>query len=165
MRLLFIILALFAQPLFAQDITGTITGNVGEETGEWSTIQIEDINTANTSEVVPTLWSFSIQGHRDAKFATEGTVSIEFDIVNETTLMSADVTYFYGSSIMENYQSDDSVTLTLTQIEKVGDTYLVAGNIVGEIYKSSGKYGEEIDADDAMPVDLTFTATAENRVY
>ncbi len=153
-------LLLIAQPVFANNITGTVTGTVGDTEYEWSSIVLPGGNSADFSEYMENWISVSIQAHVGAKFATKDTINISFERLPNGDLNGAEVIFFYGTSMMENYQSDESVTITIEMMERDDNSLHVVGTATGEIYKFSGDFAVGVDTSDMLPVDLSFDVIA-----
>jgi len=146
--------------------TGTITGMVGTQGGEWSTLSVTDGSvthaTANFSSLSGTMTDFSLQGHRAQQVQILGAVTIEFTMMDQR-LVESGVKYFPEQSTFPFYgDHEGSVKVTIDQIEIDGDIATVSGQAFGEVYRVVD-FRSDPDLADARHVDLRFDVTAHRQ--
>ncbi len=147
----------------AMDVTGTVTGSVGEVSEQWETLKM-DVDgqiraTASFGSPVGVITDFTLQAHLGRQFTIKDSVSITFTLMNGQ-VQSGGVLYFPEAGMTPHYgDHEDSVTVTLDSIELQGDTAQVKGRAVGQLYHVSS-YTASPDTTDAVTVDLVFNATA-----
>lgn len=146
--------------------TGIITGTVGTQGGEWSTIKVsngsETHATANFSSPTEMMTDFSLQGHRTQAVQILGTVTIEFTLMNDR-LVESGVKYFPEETTFPFYgDHDGSVEVTIDQIDIDGDIATVTGQAFGKVYRVVN-FRTDPDLADARNVDLRFEVTAHKQ--
>ncbi|OYD23355.1 hypothetical protein [Oceanimonas baumannii] len=118
-------LALTIAPLsFANELAGTLDG----KQHNWHILEHQQGSTANFSEIMPGMYSVSIQGHRQNKYETKGTLTIDFMIM-QGKANTASVTYFPESTLTPHYGTKEEVSIQLDVLELNGDTGRASGSV------------------------------------
>ncbi|MDV2858540.1 hypothetical protein [Oceanimonas sp. CAM02] len=149
-------LALLVAPLaVANELTGTLDG----KQHSWHILEHEQGSTANFSELMPSMYSVSIQGHRQNKFETKGTFVIDF-MVMQGKASHASVSYFPESALTPHYGTKEEVPIQLDVLEFNGDTGRASGSV-----KASLLYMESLQAghnpDNNLQADIRFDVTLQ----
>lgn len=150
---------LAASHAVANEISGTLDG----EPKEWHVVTHSEGSTANFSELSPGMVDVTIQGHREPRFETQGTLSISFMVMGGSA-NSAMVTYFPESSIIPHYATQDEVPIELKMLDIDGDTGRATGRISTSLaYLAS--MSEDYDHSTIMEVDVSFDVTLVREEY
>ena len=160
--------SLLAGAAAQSEVSGTIQGTLGGEERTWYTIRQETPEkTANTAEwsVMPAdIYAISIQGHREERFAVEGTLNLEFTFFGlpeecPCTPGDAHIIYFATSISQDLYEAEDP-EVTLRELEVVDDeTLRLAGEFRATLYYRADMMSE-LDLDESLEVEGTFEVTA-----
>lgn len=143
-------LGLCAGQVMANEISGTLDG----EPHEWHVLSEGGMSTANFSEFMPGMVNVTVQGHREARFETQGTLSIDF-MVMQGTPSEASVTYFHESGLTPHYGTEEEVPIEIEELETDGDSGRVKGRVATSLaYVESMMAGH--DHDNVMEIDVTF---------
>ncbi|MFH7564783.1 hypothetical protein [Oceanimonas smirnovii] len=149
-------LALLLAPLaVANELTGTLNG----EQHSWHILEHEQGSTANFSELMPGMYSVSIQGHRQNKYETKGTLTIDFMVIQDK-VNTASVTYFPESSLTPHYGTKEEVPIQLDVLELNNENGRASGSV-----KASLLYMESLQAghtpDNNLQADIRFDVTLQ----
>ncbi|WP_346351428.1 hypothetical protein N2M06_01995 [Oceanimonas sp. AH20CE76] len=149
-------LALLVTPLaVANELTGTLDG----KQHSWHILEHEQGSTANFSELMPGMYSVSIQGHRQNKFETKGTFVIDFMVI-QGKANSASVSYFPENALTPHYGTKEEVPIQLNVLELNEDTGRASGSV-----KASLLYMESLQAghnpDNNLQADIRFDVTLQ----
>lgn len=148
-------LMLLAVPAHAETMQGSIDG----EQRTWYILERHGDSSATFREVAPNIVSITIQGHRAQRFETEGTLVINFVLMNGQPMEGDGVSYFPGPRTFPHYTTHDAPGLELDEIVIDGDQARVSGRFRGElVHVESITAGE--DPDDTIHVDVSFDVTA-----
>ena len=146
-------LGLCAGQVMANEIHGSLEG----EEREWHVVTHAEGSTANYHELMPGMLNVTIQGHREEKFATQGTLSIDF-MVMQGSPSAASVTYFSEASMVPHYGTETEVPIELEVLELEGDSGRAKGRV-----STSLAYVESMqsshDADNSIDLDVEFDVT------
>lgn len=139
----------------ADQIDGAIDG----EARQWHVLTGPDGSTASFTEISPGIFSVSIQGHREDRFAVEGSVGLTFTVMNGD-MVGSEAIYFPESGFEPNYTDVDAADgLELEALSFDGDTARIVGRYQGEmLFKDS--LTSEPDVSDAIEVELEFDLEA-----
>ncbi len=96
----------------AQALANEIHGSLDGEEREWHVVTHAEGSTANYHELMPGMLNVTIQGHREEKFATQGTLSIDF-MVMQGSPGAASVTYFPENGLTPHYGTETEVPIEL----------------------------------------------------
>lgn len=143
-------LGLCAGQVMANEIRGTLDG----EPHEWHVLSEGDMSTANFSELMPGMVNVTVQGHREARYATQGTLSISF-MVMQGQPGDASVTYFHESGLTPHYGTESDVPIEIEELEIDGETGRVKGRVATSLAYVESMMTEH-DHDNAMEIDVTF---------
>lgn len=143
-------LGLCAGQAMANEIRGTLNG----EPHEWHVLSEGDMSTANFSELMPGMVNVTVQGHREARYATQGTLSISF-MVMQGQPGDASVTYFHESGLTPHYGTESDVPIEIEALEIDGETGRVKGRVATSLAYVESMMTEH-DHDNAMEIDVTF---------
>ena len=137
----------------ANEIRGTLDG----EPHEWHVLSEGDMSTANFSELMPGMVNVTVQGHREARYETQGTLSISF-MVMQGAPSEASVTYFHESGLTPHYGTESDVPIELEVLELEGDSGRAKGRV-----STSLAYVESMqsshDAANSIDLDVEFDVT------
>lgn len=139
-------------------LADTITGTLNGEPRSWHVVKQGGSSTANFSELVPGMQTVTVQGHVENQFATEGTLSIGFTLINGEMVSPPEATYFHTSGFMPNYGNQDTPQqweLKVGEIE--GNTVHVAGHYAGTLKLQGKPTGDEPET---MELDVKFDVNA-----
>ncbi|UYV18646.1 hypothetical protein K1Y77_14450 [Halomonas qaidamensis] len=143
----------------ADEISGTLDG----EPKEWHIVTHSEGSTANFSELMPGMVNVTVQGHREPRFETQGTLSISFIVMNGDT-GDASVSYFPESGMLPHYGTEQDVPIEIALLEIDGDTGRVKGRVATSLaYVAS--MTEEHDHSNTMGIDVSFDATLVREEY
>lgn len=146
-------MTLVAAQALADEIRGTLDG----EEREWHVVTHAQGSTANYHELMPGMLGVTIQAHREEKFATQGTLSIDF-MVMQGTPGAASVTYFPENSLTPHYGTETEVPVEFEVLELEGDSGRAKGRV-----STSLAYVESMqsspDADNSIDLDVEFDVT------
>ena len=143
-------LGLCAGQVMANEISGTLDG----EPHEWHVLSEGGASTANFSEFMPGMVNVTVQGHREERYETQGTLSINF-MVMQGAPDNASVTYFPESRLTPHYGTEEEVPIEIEALEIDGDGGRVKGRIATSLpYLES--MTTEYDHDNAIEIDVTF---------
>lgn len=150
-------LALLLAPLaVANELTGTLNG----EQHSWHILEHEQGSTANFSELMPGMYSVSIQGHRQNKYETKGTLTIDFMVI-QGKVNTASVTYFPESSLTPHYGTKEEVPIQLDVLELNNENGRASGNV-----KTTLMYVENLQTEhnpnNTMEIDVSFDVRLQN---
>ncbi|NAW33456.1 hypothetical protein [Halomonas alimentaria] len=141
----------------AQALANEIHGSLDGEEREWHVVTHAEGSTANYHELMPGMLNVTIQGHREEKFATQGTLSIDF-MVMQGSPSAASVTYFSEASMVPHYGTETEVPIELEVLELEGDSGRAKGRV-----RTSLAYVESMqsshDADNSIDLDVEFDVT------
>ncbi|WP_433924318.1 hypothetical protein ACN06F_16350 [Vreelandella sp. 21] len=152
-------LMLVATPVLADEISGTLDG----ESKEWHVVTHSEGSTANFSELMPGMMDVTIQGHREPKFETQGTLSISFIVMNGDT-GDASVSYFPENGMLPHYGTEQDVPIDIELLDIDGDTGRVKGRVVTSLaYLAS--MSDDYDHSNTMDIDVSFDATLVREEY
>lgn len=143
-------MALASAQALADEIRGTLDG----EAREWHVVTHAEGSTANYHELMPGMLGVTIQGHREEKFATQGTLSIDF-MVMQAPPGAASVTYFPENSLTPHYGTESDVPIEIEALEIDGETGRVKGRVATSLAYVESMMTEH-DHDNAMEIDVTF---------
>lgn len=160
-----VLLAVLATGL-AQDVTGTISARLGDEVRTWSTIGTATDDgyqaTASWTSFMDSFVTISIQGHTEAAFRVEGTLSIDathfgsFPTDCPCDISEAEVMYWTSSSMFENVYVGEDAVVTLTTVEPLGgDAYRIEGTFSATLTFYPSALGEPA-GDDTLAVEGSF---------
>ncbi|RUR30436.1 hypothetical protein ELY33_11655 [Vreelandella andesensis] len=143
----------------ANEISGTLDG----EPKEWHVVTHSEGSTASFGELMPGMMDVTIQGHREQRFETQGTLSINFMVMNGTT-GDASVSYFPESAMMPHYGTETEVPIEIELLDIDGDTGRAKGRISTSLaYLAS--MTEDYDSSNTMEVDVSFDVTLVREAY
>lgn len=149
-------LALLSGPVAYAD---TLKGSIDGEQRTWHILERQGQSSASFSEIGPNAVSFTVQGHRAQRFETQGSLSINFMLMNGQPMGGAEVAYFPGRRMFPHYNTNDAPGLELDEIVIDGDRARVSGRFRGElVHVESITAGE--DPDNTVHVDVRFDVTA-----
>ncbi|PAU72129.1 hypothetical protein ACSTAY_16285 [Vreelandella alkaliphila] len=152
-------LMLVATPVLADEISGTLDG----EPKEWHVVTHSQGSTANFSEMMPGIMNVTVQGHREPRFETQGTLSISF-IVMSGDAGDASVSYFPESGILPHYGTEQDVPIDIELLDVDGDTGRVKGRVATSLaYVAS--MSDDYDHSNTMDVDVSFDVTLVREEY
>lgn len=152
-------LMLVATPALADEISGTLDG----EPKEWHVVTHSQGSTANFSEMMPGIMNVTVQGHREPRFETQGTLSISF-IVMSGDAGDASVSYFPESGILPHYGTEQDVPIDIELLDVDGDTGRVKGRVATSLaYVAS--MSDDYDHSNTMDVDVSFDVTLVREEY
>ncbi|GHE19945.1 hypothetical protein [Halomonas urumqiensis] len=139
----------------AAGVNGTLDGDARE----WHVVTHSEGSTANFSEIAPGMFSITIQAHREPRYALEGTLSIDFMVMNGQP-MDASVMYLPESSMMPHYGTEgETANIQFETLEIEGDTARLKGNVETTLlYLASISEGH--DPDDTLDVAVEFDVEA-----
>lgn len=137
----------------ADEISGTLDG----EPKEWHVVTHSEGSTASFSELVPGMVSVTIQGHREQRYETQGTLNIGFMAMNGA-VNSASVSYFPENSIMPHYGTEKEVPIAIELLNIDDDPGRAKGRITTSLaYVASMSDG--YDHNNAIDLDVSFDVT------
>lgn len=137
----------------ADDISGTLDG----EPKEWHVVTHSEGSTASFSELVPGMVNVTIQGHREQRYETQGTLNIDFMVMNGV-VSSASVSYFPENSIMPHYGTAEEVPIDIELLDIDDDPGHTKGRITASLaYVASMSDGH--DHSNAIDLDVSFDVT------
>lgn len=143
-------LGLCAGQVMASEISGTLDG----EPHEWHVLTHADGSTAYFSELMPDMINVTVQGHREERYETQGTLSIDF-MVMQGAPSEASVTFFHASGLTPHYGTEEEVPIEIEELEIDGETGRVKGRVATSLaYVESMMAGH--DHDNVMEIDVTF---------
>ncbi|HSP56867.1 MAG TPA: hypothetical protein VLO12_01015 [Halomonas sp.] len=138
----------------AKEISGTLDG----EANEWHVLSHSEGSTASFSEIAPGMLNVTVQGHREDRYETQGTLSIDF-MVMQGSPSQASVTYFHESGLTPHYGTKEEVPIEIETLEiGDGDTGRVTGRVATSLaYVESMTVGH--DQDNTLDIDVNFDVT------
>ena len=145
---------LLSSPAVADTIEGTLNG----EPRTWHVFKQGGSSTANFSELVPGMQTVTLQGHVDDEFATQGTVSIGFTLMNGEMVSPPEASYFHTGKFVPNYGNQDTPRqwdLSVREID--GNTMHFAGQYAGTLKLQGKPTGDEPET---IELDVTFDVNA-----
>ncbi|WP_083007443.1 hypothetical protein [Halomonas sp. GT] len=143
----------------ADEISGTLDG----EPKEWHVVTHSEGSTANFSELMPGMMNVTVQGHREPRFETQGTLSISFIVMNGNA-GDASVSYFPESGMMPHYGTEQDVPIDIELLDVDGDTGRVEGRVATSLaYLAS--MSEDYDHSNTMDLDVSFDVTLVREEY
>lgn len=143
----------------ADEISGTLDG----ESKEWHVVTHSEGSTANFSELMPGMMNVTVQGHREPKFETQGTLSISFIVMNGNA-GDASVSYFSESGMLPHYGTEQDVPMDIELLDVDGDTGRVKGRVATSLaYLAS--MSDDYDHSNTMDIDVSFDATLVREEY
>ncbi|MCA1769604.1 MAG: hypothetical protein LC652_06485 [Halomonas sp.] len=149
-------LGLCAGQALANEISGTLNG----EPHEWHVLSEGDMSTASFSEFMPGMINVTVQGHRNDRYETQGTLSIDF-MVMQGQPGDASVSYFHESGLTPHYGTEEDVPIEIDTLEIDGDSGRARGRVVTSLaYLESMQAA--YDHDNAMEVDVSFDVVLTN---
>ncbi|MBQ0777438.1 MAG: hypothetical protein KBT84_07590 [Pseudomonas sp.] len=137
-----IVAVLLLNPAVADTIEGSLNG----ESKSWNVLKQQGASTATFSELTPGMQTVRLQGHVEQKFATQGTLSINFTLMNGSLISPPEVTYFHTNGFMPNYGNQDTPAgweLSVSEIE--GDSAHFVGRYEGTLKLQGKPEGNEPD--------------------
>jgi len=143
----------------ADEVSGTLDG----EPKEWHVVTHSEGSTANFSELMPGMMNVTVQGHREPRFETQGTLSISFIVMNGNA-GDASVSYFPESGMMPHYGTEQDVPIDIELLDIDGDTGRVKGRVATSLaYLAS--MSEDYDHSNTMDIDVSFDVTLVREEY
>lgn len=156
-----IILALMlaATPLAADQVTGSVNG----EALQWHVLEADDGKTVNFREDFPGFYSITIQAHREARYAVEGSISITFSLMGDDVL-DATAMYFGESRMTPHFVDESAIDgLVLERVALEGDEPRIVGRYEGVLNHRSSMFGEPDPTNTvSLLVEFDVTPTREN---
>ena len=151
LRSALLVSAFCASPaLLADEITGTLDG----EPKEWHVVTHSEGSTAYFSELAPGIMDVTIQGHREPRFETQGTLSISFVVMNDVA-DDATVSYFPERGITPHYATEAEVPIEIELLNIDGATGRAKGRVTTSLaYLAS--MTEDYDNSNTMEIDVSF---------
>ncbi|WP_373181557.1 hypothetical protein [Halomonas campaniensis] len=143
-------LGLCAGQVMANEISGTLDG----EPQEWHVLSEGDMSTANFSELMPGMVNVTVQGHREERYETQGTLSINF-MVMQGAPSEASVTYFHESGLTPHYGTEEEVPIEIEELEIDGENGRVKGRVATSLAYVESMMTEH-DHNNVMEIDVTF---------
>ena len=139
----------------AEQIDGAIDG----EARQWHVLTGPDGSTASFTEISPGIFSVSIQGHREDRFAVEGSVGLTFTVMN-CAVVGSEAIYFPEGGFEPNYTDIEAADgLELDAITFGEDSARITGRYRGELlYKDS--LTSEPDGSESIALELDFDLDA-----
>ncbi|MCC4265802.1 hypothetical protein LL240_15270 [Oceanimonas baumannii] len=152
-------LATLAMAIMQPALANKLEGTLNNDKYNWHILEHQQGSTANFSELMPGMYSVSIQGHRQNKFETKGTFVIDF-MVMQGKASHASVSYFPESALTPHYGTKEEVPIQLDVLEFNGDTGRASGSV-----KASLLYMESLQAgynpDNNLQADIRFDVTLQ----
>lgn len=143
----------------ADEISGTLDG----EPKEWHVVTHSEGSTANFGELMPGMMDVTIQGHREQRFETQGTLSINFMVMNGVS-GDASVSYFPEDGIMPHYGTEEEVPIEIELLDIDGDSGRVKGRIATSLaYVASMTEGH--DHSNTIDIDVSFDVALAREEY
>lgn len=134
----------------ADEISGTLDG----EPKQWHVVTHSEGSTAYISEIMPNMIKVTVQGHREAHYETQGTLSIDFMVMNGVA-SSASVSYFPESSMLPHYGTEQEVPIEIELLDVDSDPGRVKGRMITSLaYIAS--MSEDYDHSNTLDVDVSF---------
>lgn len=142
----------------------TFEGTIDGEPRQWHILEYEGESTASFSEDFGML-DVSLQGHAEQRFTTQGTLSINFTLMDSQLIDEPEVMYLPESSMFPNYMAvEGSGQLTLDHYTVDGDTARFSGRYEGELMRYESMR-DEPNADDTISVDVRFDIEASRESF
>lgn len=132
--------ALIGSPAFADTIEGSLNG----KPQTWHVLNQGGASTANFTELSPGMQTVTLQGHVEEKFATRGTLSIGFTLMNGALLTPPEVSYFHTDRFMPSYGNQDTPPhweLSVSEID--GNSAHFVGRYQGALNLQGKPEGDE----------------------
>ncbi|MBA2778680.1 hypothetical protein [Billgrantia kenyensis] len=145
---------MLATPLLADQVTGTLDG----EKREWHTLRSADASTVNFRELMPGMYGMTIQGHREARFETQGTLSIDFMVMNDVP-NGVTVMYFPESGMTPHYTLEQVERVSFDRLEIDGDTARIVGSLEGALMHVASMTSDP-DPSDTIELSVRFDVEA-----
>lgn len=143
-------LGLCAGQLLANEVSGTLNG----DEHQWHVLNQGGMSTANFSELMPGMINVTIQGHRQDRYETQGTLSIDF-MVMEGAPSEASVTYFHESGLTPHYGTEEEVPIEIEVLEIDGDSGRAKGRVATSLAYVESMMAEH-DHANTLEIDVSF---------
>lgn len=139
----------------ADSVTGTLDG----DEREWHVVTHSEGSTANFSEIAPGMYTVTIQAHREQRYALEGTLSIDFMVMNGQP-MNASLMYLPEDNMIPHYGTEgETASVQFDTLEIDGETARLKGSVETTLlYLASIAEGH--DPDDTLDVAVNFDVEA-----
>ena len=154
----FMTVILLPNSVFADTMEGSLNG----EPHSWHVLKQGNSSTASYSELSPNMLTVTLQGHAEQQFATQGTVSINFTMMNGELISPPEVSYFHTGRFMPNYGSQETPEhweLSVSNID--GDSAHFVGRYKNTLVLQGKPVSDEPDSVDLV-VEFDLRASKEN---
>ncbi|AGA35320.1 hypothetical protein TVNIR_3692 [Thioalkalivibrio nitratireducens DSM 14787] len=141
-----------------------VEGQIDGDARSWHVLEFEGESTATFHEFSHGMIGVSIQGHQAPRFQVQGTISIDFTIMNDQVLDGAEVAYFPERSMTPNYANGGDGRFELLTSDLSGPDARFEGRFVGTLVRFE-RMDDVPDPDDTIEVELYFDVTATREEF
>jgi len=155
--------ALLVVPLIVGS-SDRIEGQIDGDPRSWHALKFEGESTATFHKFSRGMIGVSIQAHQEPRFQVQGTISIDFAIMNDQVLGGAEVAYFPGPSIVPSYANEGGGRFELPTSDISGPEAWFAGRFEGSLIRFE-RMDDVPNPDDTIEVELYFDVTAKREEF
>jgi len=141
-----------------------IEGQIDGDARSWHVLEFEGESTATFHEFSHGMIGISIQGHQEPRFQVQGTISIDFTIMNDQVLDGAEVAYFPERSMVPNYANEGEGRFELLTSDISGPQARFEGRFEGTLVRFE-RMDDVPNPDDTIEVELYFDVTAQREEF
>lgn len=159
----FVLSGLLITVLLTPAHADTLQGLIDNEAYSWHVLQQGDTSTATFAELSPGMLSVTLQGHAEQRYATQGTLSINFTLMDGEVLADPEVAFFHSERMRPHYASDGAPESWQLNVQEVdGDSGRFAGRYQG-VLQLMGTADET--QPESIAVDIEFDVQAQRTEY
>jgi len=141
-----------------------IEGQIDGDARSWHVLEFEGESTATFHEFSHGMIGVSIQGHQERRFQVQGTISIDFTMMNDQVLGGAEVAYFPERSMVPNYANEGDGRFELLTSDISGPEARFEGRFEGTLIRFE-RMDDVPNPDDTIEVELYFDVTAKREEF
>ncbi|MCH2556824.1 MAG: hypothetical protein MK005_05925 [Alcanivorax sp.] len=141
-----------------------LAGTLGGEPQRWYVLSGEDgaQGTATFAVLGPGMVRYSLQGHLERTFATRGSLSLAFTVMNGQLLGAPEVSYFPSDKLFPVYSNEGAGDLTIKALDNHGNQTQLRGRYQGMLVRLEG-VGQAPNGSDTLTLDIEFDVGMTSR--